>query len=150
MRLALKIPPPIILAIATVVMSVLAKLLPVGLLDAPFWLPILVALAGIYIAILGVQEFRRAKTTLNPLSPNQTNQIVQSGIFTKTRNPMYLGMALVLCAWALWLGAVITWLGVAMFVVYITYFQIIPEEQILSKKFGDDFVAYYQKVRRWL
>ena len=149
-RLALKIPPLIVLVIMAAIAYLLSKFLPVMMWRVPIGLPMLIAVLGVGVAVLGVREFKHAKTTINPLNPSQSSQIVQSGIFGKTRNPMYLGMTLVLCAWVLWLGGLSSWLGVLAFVIYMTKFQIIPEEQILGEKFGDEFEAYCQRVRRWM
>lgn len=75
--------------------------------------------------------------------------MVDSGVFGFSRNPIYLGMALILVAWALWLAAPFAWLGVLLFVVVITCWQIVPEEEILLNKFGEPYRLYCQKVRRW-
>ena len=63
---------------------------------------------------------------------------------------MYVGFALVLAGWAIYLSAPLTFFGPVLFVLFITYFQIIPEERVLSKKFGQQFDVYQQRVRRWL
>lgn len=106
--------------------------------------------AGLAIAGAGVVEFRRAQTTVNPHRPKHTSTLVTTGIYRRTRNPMYLGLLLLLSAWAFYLGA---WLGfapLALFVLYMDRFQIEPEEHALSVTFGDAFSAYRSRVRRWL
>lgn len=72
------------------------------------------------------------------------------GVYRATRNPMYVGLALLLLAWTVYLGAPLALLGVAAFVAYITRFQIVPEERVLAQKFGPEFGAYRSRVRRWL
>ena len=76
--------------------------------------------------------------------------MVTDGIYRYSRNPMYLGMALLLAAWALWLGNAAAWLGIVLFVALINRYQIRPEERILAAKFGDDYHSYCRRTRRWL
>jgi len=63
---------------------------------------------------------------------------------------MYAGLAALLLAWAAYLAVPWTLLGPLAFVLYITRFQIIPEELVLGEKFGSAYAAYQQQVRRWL
>lgn len=67
-----------------------------------------------------------------------------------TRNPMYLGVLLVLLSWAIWLGSVLNVVVLFLFVWYITTFQIIPEEKALEKTFPETFNTYKSRVRRWI
>ena len=76
--------------------------------------------------------------------------MVSTGIYRVTRNPMYLGLSLVLVAWAVFLSSAWALLGVAAFVLYMDRLQIAPEERALSKLFGSEYTAYRAKVRRWL
>ena len=84
------------------------------------------------------------------MHPEQTSRLVTGGIYQYTRNPMYLGMALVLTGIALYLADLSAFLGVALFVRYIGRYQIGPEEDMLLEKFGDEFETYQARVRRWL
>ena len=108
------------------------------------------AALGVGIALSGVLSFRRARTTVNPLKPESSSALVTSGIYRLTRNPMYLGMAVVLLGWAAWLGSPWMLLGVATFAAYITRFQIVPEERALMRLFGAAFATYRARVRRWI
>jgi protein-S-isoprenylcysteine O-methyltransferase Ste14 len=67
-----------------------------------------------------------------------------------TRNPMYLGLGLVLLGLAIWQSALVGYPLVIGFCAYLTRFQIIPEERILLARFGTDFSEYVGAVRRWL
>jgi protein-S-isoprenylcysteine O-methyltransferase Ste14 len=147
-----RIPPPVVgLAIAVGMWAV-------SHLDPTFRLPRLaliasiaaITAAGVAIALAGVVAFRRARTTVNPLKPETSAALVSSGVYSFTRNPMYLGMAMVLIAWAVYLSSVWCLAGPVAFAWYITRFQIIPEERVLEKLFGADFSAYKKRVRRWL
>ncbi len=152
----LKVPPPAIALACAGAMKLLSGLPGRGALaDAATGeglhavAPVIAAL-GIGIALAGVLEFRRAQTTVNPLKPETSSRLVTSGIYRHTRNPMYLGMAVVLLAWAAWLSSAWSLLGIAMFAAYITRFQILPEETALQRIFGAEFDEYRERVRRWL
>ena len=105
---------------------------------------------GVAVAIGGVMSFRRARTTVNPLKPETSAALVSTGVYSFTRNPMYLGMVLVLFAWAVYLSSIWALLGPGLFALYITRFQIVPEERVLDRLFGASFAAYKERVRRWL
>lgn len=147
-----RIPPPIVLTLLGIAMWALARetgVIPVDL-AVRIALGLGAAFLGGVIAITAVRHFRRASTTVNPMKPQTTSALVTSGIFGYTRNPMYVGMACVLIGWALFLAAPWTLLGPVLFVLYITRFQIIPEERVLAQIFGSEFTSYMSKVRRWL
>lgn len=106
--------------------------------------------AGVMAALLGVVCFRRARTTVNPLQPAAASHLVVSGIYRRTRNPMYLGMLLVLLGWGVFLAHPPAMLLAATFIPLMNRLQIIPEERFLAARFGADFTAYQSAVRRWL
>jgi protein-S-isoprenylcysteine O-methyltransferase Ste14 len=105
---------------------------------------------GGVISTLGAREFRRIKTTVNPLHPERASSIVTTGIYQHTRNPMYVGIAFVLLGCFVAFGGLSALIGLPAFIWYITRFQIIPEERVLSAKFGGEYTAYLASVRRWL
>ena len=105
---------------------------------------------GLAIFLSAIKSFRRQKTTVNPLKPRQASSLVTSGIFKFSRNPMYLGMLIVLLSISFkfnLIGGIITSL---FFFVFITKFQIIPEEVAMNELFGDQFIDYTKKTRRWV
>lgn len=106
--------------------------------------------AGIVIVGFGVAPFRRAKTTVNPRQPQNASALVTSGIYRATRNPMYLGLLLVLIAWGVMLAHGLALIVLPGFVLYMNRFQIAPEEAVLTGLFGTAFTEYTGKVRRWL
>ena len=149
-NLELKIPPAIVFLICALTMWGIARLLPFGALPHLPVVAIAVAGIGIGISFAGVWSFRKARTTVNPLDPSQTTHFVSEGVYQLSRNPMYVGLACCLLAWAIWLSYLLTWIGVPLFIIYMTRFQIIPEERTLRLKFGKEYENYCLKVRRWL
>ena len=106
--------------------------------------------AGVAFALLGVLAFRASGTTVNPLTPERASALVTGGVYRVTRNPMYVGLAFVLLAWAVALSAVLPFVGIVAFTLYITRFQIRPEERVLEELFGQEYATYATRVRRWL
>lgn len=105
---------------------------------------------GVAIILAGFLAFLRAKTTVNPLTPEATTAMVTSGIYRFSRNPMYLGFLVVLTGWAMYLSNLLAFAFLPLFVLYINRFQIVPEERALCAKFSHVFTAYKCSVRRWL
>ena len=94
--------------------------------------------------------FYRAKTTPNPMKPSNTAHLVTSGLYQYSRNPMYVGLAVMLAGWGLYLGSVSPILVMPIFVWVMTKQQIEPEEAVLMQKFSGTYQPYQQRVRRWL
>jgi protein-S-isoprenylcysteine O-methyltransferase Ste14 len=150
--LELKIPPPVIAAVAALAMWGLARAFPD--LHIPYGVrvpaAVLLAMAGVALAGSGIVTFRRARTTINPHKPGDATALVSSGPYRFTRNPMYAGMLLVLAGWAAYLGSMPALLGPVAFILYINRFQIVPEERALQWLFAGEYLAYKSRVRRWL
>lgn len=108
------------------------------------------AVMGIGFGLAGGLAFRRAGTTFDPRRLDDTSMLVVDGVYRLTRNPMYLGLGVILIAWSVFLGAPLTLVGPAAFAVYITEFQIKPEERVLARKFGEEYEKYCLRVRRWI
>lgn len=119
-------------------------------LPASGWFVAGLAMAGISIVALAVVQCRVAGTTIDPRLPAQSVTLVVHGVFRYSRNPMYAGFLLMLCAWGVWLGSITALLGLPLFVIYLTYFQIKPEERLLQDRFGEAYQRYQSTVRRWL
>jgi protein-S-isoprenylcysteine O-methyltransferase Ste14 len=113
-------------------------------------LSLLLGFTGLWITLSGVWKFKSSLTTVDPRDPSKSNQIVSDGIYSISRNPMYLGMLLCLIAWSVYLGSLFSLAFSILFVCYMTKFQILPEERILKEKFGKEYIEYTQRVRRWI
>jgi protein-S-isoprenylcysteine O-methyltransferase Ste14 len=150
--LELKVPPPIV----ALVLALLMWLTPAvaGLVQIPYPARVLCAVVlvciGQSISIAGMVAFRRAKTTVNPIKASLASSLVIRGVYRYTRNPMYVGLLLTLLAWAVFLANPFAVLWVVVYVLYITRFQIIPEERVLASLFGAEYEAYKGRVRRWV
>ncbi len=152
MKLALKVPPPVQALICGILMWVLDTQLPGGQLESAIQLPIaiLFAISAIALAVFSMLAFRRASTTIDPYHPEEASHLVIDGVFSYSRNPMYVSPLLVLISWAIWLGSLYNVAALALFVTYITFFQIIPEEEAMRSLFGESYEHYCSTVRRWL
>ena len=107
--------------------------------------------AGLGFDLFGLLAFRASRTSINPLKPERASTLVTGGVYRLSRNPMYVGMALLLLAWAAALVVLAgLWPGRGCYVLYITQFQIRPEERVLQARFGQDYLNYTARVRRWL
>ena len=101
------------------------------------------------IGLLGVIQFLKAGTTLDPRHPEKSSELVLKGVYNFSRNPMYLGLLLFLLAWGLHLGNAFNTILAALFVAYMNRFQIAGEEEALEKKYGAAYRSYCALVRRW-
>ena len=147
----LKIPPVFVFIIFGFLMYILAQILPVGYFDfsGRTYLMFGLCVIAASIGIISLVQFFLSKTTVDPMMPSQALKLVTSGIYQFSRNPMYLGLLLILLAWGLWLGNAFNVLLAAGFVGYMNKFQIVPEEQALLKMFSKEYKQYCTLVRRW-
>lgn len=147
-----RIPPPVLMLGVALVMWWTAHRTPS--LDLPGLLRFAVvaffAAAGIGINVAGFRAIRRAGSTIDPIRPSAASVLVTGGPFRYTRNPMYAGFTALLLAWAAWLQSPWALAGPAFFALYLTRWQILPEERALRAKFGAAFAAYEARSRRWL
>ncbi len=150
--LELRVPPVVVVLIVGASMWAIAKHVAFAPFDFPGKTVIaaIVGLTGIALGASGVMIFRRIRTTVHPGHPEKASSIVADGIYRVSRNPMYLGLLLLLAGWALLLGDFANIALLAFFVVYMNQFQIKPEEHALETKFGAAYVDYKSGVRRWL
>jgi protein-S-isoprenylcysteine O-methyltransferase Ste14 len=120
------------------------------LVPARFMLVGALIVAAAVVAAAAIGLFRKHETTVHPLQPESASALVTDGIYRVTRNPMYLGLALLLAAWMVWLGRAANLLLFIGFLVAMTELQIKPEERALNELFGDRYREYRRRVRRWL
>ena len=151
-RLETRVPPPVVLALCMALAWMLARALPGRTLDWPFQgaLVLLRVAIGIGLSLASKIAFGRAATTVNPMRPENVTALVTTGLYRWTRNPMYLGQAVLLVAWAVFVDRPVAFLAVPVFIAYITRFQILPEEFVLSRRFPGMYAAFCERTRRWI
>ncbi|EGU29147.1 hypothetical protein VII00023_22049 [Vibrio ichthyoenteri ATCC 700023] len=147
-----KIPPVAVFILFVMVMIRLDQVLLTFTLQLPLTtlvLAVAVILSGV-VGIAGVYEFRKAKTTVNPVKVHSATSIVDSGVFAYTRNPMYLALLILLLGIGYWQQNLICLFLPLCFALYMNRFQIRPEERALESLFGAEYLDYKQRVRRWI
>jgi protein-S-isoprenylcysteine O-methyltransferase Ste14 len=145
-----KIPPPIVTLIFGLGIYFSRNLFPNhdGLILDVF--SVLLLICGIIIIRTAFLSFKNHQTTINPLNLTKTSSLVNTGIFKYTRNPMYLGMVLILLSIALKFNLYGGLIVIFLFFSFITKFQIIPEEKAMENLFGEKYKKYKTTTRRWL
>ena len=150
--LALCVPPLAVGVIAATLGWIAARACPTLTVGHPArpWVAAILVAAGICCSLGGVISFRRARTIVNPLTPEAATTLVRSGVYRFTRNPMYLGFLLFLMADIVWLANAAAFVAAPAFVLYLNRFQILPEEHALRHRFGPTYLSYATQVRRWI
>ncbi len=150
--LELKIPPVAQVIITAIVMYGVSKTIPSlqFSFNGSTLIAVGLAVLGVCFGMMGIAQFRKAQTTPNPQALEKVSSLVTSGIYQYSRNPMYLGLVLALLGWALYLSHFLPFVLVPVFMLYMTRFQIQPEERMMARKFGSDYQAYLAQVRRWI
>jgi len=115
-----------------------------------YWLALPFIIVGLISLVGTIYLFIQAHTTANPTTPESSSQLITTGIFQYTRNPMYLGFLLCLIGWSLCLENMLTIGGAALFYWYINQYQIPFEEKALAINFTTNYHQYCARVRRWL
>lgn len=147
----LKIPPVVLVLISGVLMWGVDKLTNISYsFEGKQWLDQSLLLLCIVVLVFALAAFKKLKTTVDPMNPSKASKLVTIGIYHITRNPMYLSMLLLLTGFASKLGNPLCLIPLAFFVWYMNQFQIKPEEEALQEIFGEDYINYCKKVRRWI
>lgn len=151
-NLELKIPPVAVTIIFAALMWLVSAVFPKVHLGNYFYAAAVVIFSaiGAVVATAGIISFRMAKTTVHPMKPDSATALVTSGIYSITRNPMYVGLLFLLTAWGFFIESAYSLLLLACFVLYMNKFQIEPEERVLKNIFGEAYESYVSRVRRWL
>ena len=145
-----KIPPAIVTLICGLGIYFSRPFFPEYILSINNILSIFILFLGLGILFISAASFKKHQTTINPLKPEQASSLVISGVFSFSRNPMYLGMVLILLSLSFKFNPIGGIFFTLLFAIYITRFQIIPEEAVMEKLFGDDFQKYKSKTRMWI
>ena len=151
-HLEFKIPPDVVWVLVAGLMWLAAVSTPRLVLPSPVRVGIgaVLTVLGVWAMVSARAALERANTTWRPMTPVQTTSLVTSGVYSLSRNPIYLGMLLVMLGWAVLLASPAALAVSGVFVLYIDRFQIGPEERALSAILGQEYVEYLAHVRRWL
>ena len=146
----IKIPPPLIVLV--LIVSIYFSSKKIDLINIPFQLEIsfIILSLGILIFVNPVLQFIKSKTTVNPIQFEEVNKLVTSGIFKYSRNPMYLGMLMIVLSTSIFYLNIYSILTPLLFILWINKFQIKREEEFLIEKFGDKYITYKKRTRRWI
>ncbi len=145
-----KIVPPVYMLIALLAMVGLHYAIPLAQLVAPpvSYLGLAPLFVGITIAATAARMFDRAGTPIRPFE--RSTKLVTSGLYRYTRNPMYVGLTLILIGVWFLLGTASALLPIAIFIWIIQEGFIRGEERFLDEIFGEEYRGYKTRVRRWI
>ena len=146
----IKIPPPLIVLVLIVSIYFSSKKIDLIIIPLQLEISIFILSAGILIFVNPVLQFIKSKTTVNPIQFEEVNKLVTSGIFKYSRNPMYLGMLMIVLSTSIFYLNIYSILTPLLFILWINKFQIKREEEFLIEKFGDEYLSYKKKTRRWI
>ena len=146
----LKIPPPIIALFLVVSNFLSSKKIDLIQLPNQTLFSILILFIGIFILIIPISKFVKSKTTIDPIKFKKVNNLVTSGIYKYSRNPMYLGLLMVIISTSIFYLTIFSITTPFIFYFWINKFQIEREEIFLTKKFGQKYIAYKSKTRKWI
>jgi protein-S-isoprenylcysteine O-methyltransferase Ste14 len=105
--------------------------------------------AGAGVMATAVWQFWHARTTIDPRAPHAASSLVTTGLYSRSRNPIYIADALVLAAHAAWLGQPLALFGVPVLAAVLRP-QVRAEEAALKHRFGSEYDAYVVQVPRWI
>ena len=142
--------PPTYFIVAILLSVAFHFLLPIKVFVFYPWnlIGILSILFGIYLNIVADRDFKRVKTTVKPFE--ESSFLLKDGVFRISRNPMYLGMVFILAGIAVLFGSALPFLIAFLFGYFMDFMFIRVEEGMLEAKFGEEWLDYKSKVRRWL
>lgn len=142
--------PPVYLLIAILVALALNFALPIARVAPPrvSYLGVVLIIAGVALTGYAAGLFAKAQTPLKPFEP--ATALVTTGIYRVTRNPMYVGLILILAGVGLFLGTVGALLPLPVFVWLLSTRFVAGEERLLEQTFGEAYLAYKRQVRRWI
>ena len=151
-KLELAIHPPIVWAACATMMLIVTRAFPAAVIGIPDRriIALVIFIFAILIAALAVGQFTFKKTTVDPTRPQNASALVTNGVYRISRNPMYLALLLILVAVGIRLDNWAALTLLPLFPLWITRFQIIPEERRLASRFGEELENYRKRTRRWI
>jgi protein-S-isoprenylcysteine O-methyltransferase Ste14 len=145
-----KIPPPILVLILVSSNYYSSKKIDLIHLPNQDLISIIIFLFGILILINPIFKFIKSKTTIDPIKFKKVNKLIISGIYKYSRNPMYLGLLMIVISTSIFYLNIFSITTPILFYFWINRFQIKREEIFLTEKFGKEYLLYMTKTRRWI
>ena len=146
----LKIPPPLLVLILVISNYFSSKKIDLILLPNQDLTSIIILLIGMLILINPIFKFIKSKTTIDPIKFKKVNKLITSGIYKYSRNPMYLGLLMIIISTSIFYLNIFSISTPFFFYFWINRFQIKREEIFLKEKFGKEYLLYMTKTRRWI
>ncbi len=146
----IKIPPPILVIILTSLVYFSSTKLELIYLPYRQIVSVIILIIGLIVIVSPVVDFIKSKTTVNPVKFKNVNRLVTTGIYRYSRNPMYLGMILIIISTTIYYLNFLSVFSPLIFYIWINKFQINREEIFLENKFGSEYLKYKSKTRRWI
>ena len=150
MNIKTKFPPPLVALTFGFLINYTKNIFPkIEIKNENFFGSIMI-ISGFIIILSAIILFKKYKTTITPLNPSNATKLITGGIYKFSRNPMYLGLLLVLFGFSIILNPIGGLFLIPLFILYLNLFQIIPEENAMVDLFKDEFLEYKENVRRWI
>jgi|TARA_B100001939_G_scaffold124455_1_gene107920 protein-S-isoprenylcysteine O-methyltransferase Ste14 len=146
----LKIPPPLLVLILVVSNYFSSKKIDIILIPNQNLISFIIFLIGLIILINPIIKFIKSKTTIDPINFKKVNKLIISGIYKYSRNPMYLGLLMIVISNTIFFLNIFSIITPILFYFWINKFQIKREEIFLTEKFGDEYLLYMTNTRRWI
>ena len=146
----IKIPPPLLVLILVIANYFSSKKIDLIHLPNQDLISVLILLIGILILINPIFKFIKSKTTIDPIKFKKVNKLIISGIYKYSRNPMYLGLLMIVISTSIFYLNIFSITTPFLFYCWINRFQIKREEIFLTEKFGEEYMSYKIKTRRWI
>ena len=143
------IPPPIVTIVFLFVIFFTKDIFRLSI-ELPTLLGYINIVAGLIIIFVAAKQFKASNTTINPTKPETASVLVSNGVFSYSRNPMYLGMLIIIIGFSIIHNPIAIIVFMPLWIIYMINFQIIPEEEAMKIRFKEEFLNYSKKTRRWI
>ena len=150
MHIKTKIPPPLVALTFGFLINYTKNFFPKIEISNDLFISSFMIIIGLIIMLSAIILFKKYQTTITPLNPSNATKLITDGIYKYSRNPMYLGLLLVLFGISIILNPIGGLSLIPLFILYLNLFQIIPEENAMVDLFKDEFLEYKENVRRWI
>ena len=150
MHIKTKIPPPLVALTFGFLINYTKNIFPKIEIKNEIIFGSFMIISGLIIILSAIILFKKYQTTITPLNPSNATKLITDGIYKFSRNPMYLGLLLVLVGISIILSLTGGFFFILLFILYMNLFQIIPEENAMVDLFKDEFLEYKKNVRRWI